>query len=110
MLCRFFTNIYRTKKYRVFQQSYTPYLSPKLYQFFNYKEFREYAGEKLQEKAVKLALAGKSLLAVFPTGGGKSLTFQLPALMEGENSKAIIKHNQKSFLSFFSSHRLGAGR
>ena len=27
---------------------------------------------------------GKSLLAVFPTGGGKSITFQLPALMAGE--------------------------
>lgn len=28
---------------------------------------------------------GKSLLAIFPTGGGKSLTFQLPALMAGRS-------------------------
>jgi ATP-dependent DNA helicase RecQ len=28
-------------------------------------------------------------LAVFPTGGGKSITFQLPALMSGENSKGL---------------------
>ena len=31
----------------------------------------------------KLPVEGKSLLAIFPTGGGKSLTFQLPALMGG---------------------------
>lgn len=52
--------------------------------FFGYDDFRTYDGEPLQEKAVRAAIAGKSLLAVFPTGGGKSLTFQLPALIEGE--------------------------
>lgn len=55
-----------------------------LKRFFGYDEFRTYDGECLQEMAVKSAVAGRSLLAIFPTGGGKSLTFQLPALMEGE--------------------------
>lgn len=54
-----------------------------LKQFFGYDMFRTYEGEPLQENAAKAAVSGKSLLAIFPTGGGKSLTFQLPALMEG---------------------------
>ena len=53
--------------------------------FFGYEEFRTYEGEPLQEKAAKAAVEGKSLIAIFPTGGGKSLTFQLPALMEGRS-------------------------
>ena len=56
----------------------------KLRQFFGYDAFRTYAGEPLQERAAQAAVGGKSLLAVFPTGGGKSITFQLPALMAGE--------------------------
>lgn len=51
--------------------------------FFGYDQFRTYEGEPLQEQAVDAAMKGKSLLAIFPTGGGKSITFQLPALMEG---------------------------
>ena len=51
--------------------------------FFGYDQFRTYEGEPLQENAAQAAVDGKSLLAIFPTGGGKSLTFQLPALMEG---------------------------
>ena len=35
------------------------------------------------------AIDSKSILAVFPTGGGKSITFQLPALMSGENTKGL---------------------
>src|SRR5690606_11846606 len=31
----------------------------------------------------------KSILAVFPTGGGKSITFQVPALMSGEAAKGL---------------------
>ena len=51
--------------------------------FFGYDQFRTYEGEPLQENAARAAVVGRSLLAIFPTGGGKSLTFQLPALMEG---------------------------
>ena len=51
--------------------------------FFGYEEFRTYEGEPLQERAARAAVEGRSLLAIFPTGGGKSLTFQLPALMAG---------------------------
>ncbi len=53
--------------------------------FFGYDQFRTYEGEPLQENAARAAVDGKSLLAIFPTGGGKSLTFQLPALMEGRS-------------------------
>lgn len=52
--------------------------------FFGYDDFRTYDGEPLQEQAAQAAEDGKSLLAIFPTGGGKSLTFQLPALMDGK--------------------------
>ena len=53
--------------------------------FFGYGEFRTYEGEPLQEQAAQTAVDGKSLLAIFPTGGGKSLAFQLPALMAGRS-------------------------
>ena len=48
---------------------------------FGFDEFRSYDGEPLQEKSVQAAVNGESLLAIFPTGGGKSLTFQLPAIL-----------------------------
>ena len=60
-----------------------------LKRIFNYDSFRLYSGEPLQEKAVQAAVDGKSLLAVFPTGGGKSLTFQLPALMAASAVKGL---------------------
>lgn len=56
-----------------------------LKQFFGYDSFRTYNGEPLQENAARAAVEGKSLLAIFPTGGGKSLTFQLPAMMAGRS-------------------------
>ncbi|MCM1510126.1 MAG: RecQ family ATP-dependent DNA helicase [Clostridium sp.] len=52
---------------------------------FGYESFRTYEGEPLQERAAKAAVDGESLLAIFPTGGGKSLTFQLPALIAGNS-------------------------
>lgn len=57
--------------------------------FFGYSEFRTYDGEPLQEQAAQAAACGKSLLAVFPTGGGKSITFQLPALMSGQRERGL---------------------
>lgn len=60
-----------------------------LKRFFGFDSFRTFGGEPLQEKAVKAAVDNKSLLAVFPTGGGKSLTFQVPALMCGENVRGL---------------------
>ena len=60
-----------------------------LKEFFGFDDFRKYNGEPLQENAVNAAVNGKSVLAVFPTGGGKSITFQLPALMAGKTSHGL---------------------
>lgn len=60
-------------------------LHANLKMFFGYDQFRTYEGEPLQERAAQAASDGESLLAIFPTGGGKSLTFQLPALMAGRS-------------------------
>ena len=66
-------------------------LDPKkaLNKYFGFSDFRTYNGEALQENAVRSALKGESLLAIFPTGGGKSLTFQLPALMDAETTRSL---------------------
>lgn len=60
-----------------------------LKKWFGYDRFRSFGGEPLQENAAKAAIKGESLLAIFPTGGGKSLTFQLPALMAGETVRGL---------------------
>lgn len=60
-----------------------------LKRFFQFDAYRHYGGEPLQEKAVKAAIDNKSILAVFPTGGGKSITFQVPALMSGVSLKGL---------------------
>jgi ATP-dependent DNA helicase RecQ len=51
-------------------------LQAELKRIFGFDEFR--AG---QEAVVRDALAGRDVLALMPTGGGKSLCFQLPALL-----------------------------
>jgi ATP-dependent DNA helicase RecQ len=57
--------------------------------FFGFDSFRSYGGEPLQASAVQAAVDNKSILAVFPTGGGKSITFQVPALMSGESANGL---------------------
>ena len=60
-----------------------------LKEFFGYNEFRTFDGVPMQQQAVESAILGESLLTIFPTGGGKSLTFQLPALMAGRNTHGL---------------------
>ena len=48
---------------------------PILKQYFGFTSFRP-----LQEQIIRDSLAGKDVFALLPTGGGKSLCFQLPAL------------------------------
>ena len=53
--------------------------------FPGFADFRaDESGRSLQREIVEAALAGKSLMAILPTGGGKSLCFQLPALARME--------------------------
>jgi ATP-dependent DNA helicase RecQ len=56
-------------------QSAAPELLPLLKQYFGFSSFRP-----LQAEIIHDALAGKDVFALLPTGGGKSLCFQLPAM------------------------------
>ncbi|HBJ76694.1 MAG TPA: RecQ family ATP-dependent DNA helicase [Porphyromonadaceae bacterium] len=47
-----------------------------LQKYWGYSSFRP-----LQEEIISSVLSGKDTLALMPTGGGKSITFQLPTLM-----------------------------
>lgn len=64
-----------------------PHLALK--RFFGFNAYRTYGDEPLQENAVRAAIQNKSFLAVFPTGGGKSITFQIPALISGECTRGL---------------------
>ena len=46
-----------------------------LIKFWGYSKFRP-----LQEDIIKSVMEGRDTLALMPTGGGKSITFQVPAL------------------------------
>lgn len=48
-----------------------------LKEYWGYDSFRP-----MQEDIVGAAVAGKDVLAILPTGGGKSVCFQMPALMK----------------------------
>ncbi len=64
----------------------------KLQKWFGFPKFRSFDEKEkvpLQKQVVEAALCGKSLLAVFPTGGGKSMAFQLPAFIAGSQVGAL---------------------
>ena len=48
-----------------------------LKKFFGFSKFKG-----LQEQVIKSVIEGKNAFAIMPTGGGKSLCYQLPALMQ----------------------------
>ncbi len=50
---------------------------PTLKKYWGYDAFRP-----KQEEIISQALAGKDVLALLPTGGGKSICFQVPAMMK----------------------------
>src|SRR3984893_14785505 len=63
--------------------SETDLLSP-LRKYWGYSAFRP-----LQERIVRSLLAGHDTCVVMPTGGGKSLCYQLPAMVSGGTAVVI---------------------
>ena len=65
----------------------------KLGEYFGHPGFRARPatsdGDSLQARIVERGLAGAPLLAIMPTGGGKSLCFQLPAIVHNERTGAL---------------------
>ena len=49
--------------------------------YFGYEDFRP-----LQAEIIESVLAGKDTLALMPTGGGKSICFQVPTLVKGHEN------------------------
>ena len=47
-----------------------------LEEVFGYPQFRGF-----QREVIETVLAGRDALVLMPTGGGKSLTYQIPALL-----------------------------
>src|ERR1700752_1812713 len=71
-------------------QFYTACLNPEpdllspLRRYWGYQAFRP-----LQERIVKSLLAGRDTCVIMPTGGGKSLCYQLPAVVSGRTAVVI---------------------
>src|SRR6266404_9484734 len=90
--CRFITNrllsAHRLRKYskailrRVPETG--PNLSEALRRYWGYHEFRP-----KQENVIRSLLAAHDTCVVMPTGGGKSLCYQLPALISGKTAVVV---------------------
>ncbi len=56
-----------------------------MHKFFGFNEFRP-----LQKESIEAILSRRDLLTILPTGGGKSLCYQLPAIMFKEQLTIVI--------------------
>lgn len=75
-----------------------------LHQYFGFKKFKG-----TQEQAIESLLAGHDTFVIMPTGGGKSLCYQLPALMQEGVAIFVspliaLMKNQVDLIRGFSSH------
>ena len=67
-----------------------PQLLPLLKQYFGFTSFRP-----LQQEIIRDALGGKDVFALLPTGGGKSLCFQLPAMARPGLTVVVMGERQE---------------
>src|SRR6266403_232457 len=62
----------------------SPNLLDPLHRYWGYHEFRP-----KQESIIRSLLAGRDTCVVMPTGGGKSLCYQLPAVVSGKTTVVV---------------------
>ena len=64
-----------------------------LTRWFGFADFRpeptDEAGQAMQQSVIEAAMAGEHLLAILPTGAGKSLCYQVPALSRYDKTGAL---------------------
>jgi len=78
-----------------------------LKQHFGFQKFR-----KGQQDVIQRIVSGHSAAAIFPTGAGKSLCYQLPALMQPHLTLVVspLLSLMKDQLDFLHSHNIPAAR
>ena len=76
-----------------------------LQQYFGFSEFREG-----QEQVISALMNGKSAAAIFPTGSGKSLCYQLPAIALPHLTLVVspLLALMKDQLDFLQKHNIAA--
>ena len=82
-------------------------LEQNLKQYFGFRSFM-----KGQKEVIEKVLAGDSAAAIFPTGSGKSLCYQLPALMLPHLTLVVspLIALMKDQVDFLQSHNIAAAK